>query len=165
MRRNFWNCAAAIDFTQRREVAKKIMSGKLILILEDNEDRIRNFRKAIQSLDGNFSSKIWFDAPNMISDLPSFLNKAYMISLDHDLNPQPNVTADPGTGLEVAEFLAKQKPICPAIIHSTNFEKAWSMHNELRFGGWTVERVGPIGDDWIEKLWLPKVRSLLNLPN
>lgn len=141
------------------------MSDKLILILEDNEDRIKNFQKAVKSLDKIFSVKIWFDAPTMIRELPPILNQACLISLDHDLNPQPNATADPGTGLEVAEFLARKKIICPVIIHSTNYEKAWSMHNELRFGGWPVERVGPIGEDWIEKLWLPKVKTLLNLPN
>ena len=139
------------------------MSGKLILILEDNEDRIRNFQSAVKSLGGNISERIWFDAPNMIADLSSVLNQACLISLDHDLNPQPNVTADPGTGLEVAEFLAKQKPICPVLIHSTNYEKAWSMHNELRFSNWQVDRVGPIGDDWVQCLWLPKVKSLLNI--
>jgi hypothetical protein len=139
------------------------MSGKLILILEDNEDRIRNFKTAVKSLGGNFSERIWFDSPNMIADLPSVLNQACLISLDHDLNPQPNVTTDPGTGLEVAEFLAKQKPICPVLIHSTNHEKAWSMHNELRFANCQVDRVGPIGDDWIQCLWLPKVKSLLNI--
>jgi ADP-ribosylglycohydrolase len=35
------------------------------------------------------------------------------------------------------------------------------MHNDLRFAGWRVERVGPIGSDWVRKLWLPKVRELL----
>jgi len=24
------------------------------------------------------------------------------------------------------------------------------MHNELRFAGWKVDRVGPLGTDWIE---------------
>ena len=141
------------------------MSHKLILILEDNEDRIRSFQSAVKSLGENFSVRIWFDAPNMIADLPSILNQACLISLDHDLNPQPNITADPGTGLEVAEFLAKQEPICPVLIHSTNHEKAWSMHNELRFAGWLVDRIGPIGDDWIQCLWLPKVKSLLQMSN
>ena len=101
----------------------------------------------------------------MIADLPSVLNQACLISLDHDLNPQPNVTTDPGTGLEVAEFLAKQSPLSPVLIHSTNHEKAWSMHNELRFGGWQVDRVGPIGDDWVQCLWLPKAKALLKIPN
>jgi len=141
------------------------MPGKLILILEDNEDRIRDFQNAVNSLGQTFSIRIWYDAPSMVADLPSALNWACLISLDHDLNPQPNVTTDPGTGLEVAEFLAKQPPVCPVLIHSTNYEKAWSMHNELRFGGWSVGRVGPLGDDWIKCLWLPTVKVLLNIPN
>ena len=63
------------------------MSGKLILILEDNEDRIRNFQAAVKSLGENFTVRIWFDAPTMISEASSFLNQACLISLDHDLNP------------------------------------------------------------------------------
>jgi ADP-ribosylglycohydrolase len=35
------------------------------------------------------------------------------------------------------------------------------MHNEFRFAGWSAERVGPIGEDWIQKLWLPKVRETI----
>jgi CheY-like chemotaxis protein len=139
------------------------MPAKLILILEDNEDRIRNLQNAVKSLGESFSTRVWVDSPNMITDLPSVLNQACLISLDHDLNPQPNVTTDPGTGLEVAEFLAKQPPVCPVLIHSTNHEKAWSMHNELRFANWQVDRVGPIGDDWVQRLWLPKVKALLNI--
>jgi hypothetical protein len=156
---------SGIVLTQRRKgaEAQKFMSLKLILILEDNEDRIRNFQSEVKSLGENFSVRIWFDAPNMIADLPSILKQASLISLDHDLNPQSNVTTDPGTGLEVAEFLAKHSPVCPVLIHSTNHEKAWSMHNELRFGNWQVDRVGPIGDDWIQCLWLPKVKSLLSI--
>jgi CheY-like chemotaxis protein len=139
------------------------MQRKLILMLEDNEDRIRNFQNAVASLGRNFSVQIWNDAPSMILELLPLLNQACLISLDHDLNPQPNVATDPGTGLEVAEFLAKQSPSCPVLIHSTNYEKAWSMHNELRFSGWSVDRVGPIGDEWEQRLWLPKVKALLNI--
>jgi len=35
------------------------------------------------------------------------------------------------------------------------------MHTELRFAGWTVDRVGPIGENWVRGLWLPKARELL----
>jgi CheY-like chemotaxis protein len=139
------------------------MPDKLILVLEDNDDRIKHFREAIASLGKDFSVKIWNDAPTIIAELSSHLPAACLVSLDHDLNPQLGITTDPGTGLEVAEFLSKQKSTCPVLIHSTNFERAWSMHNELRFAGWSVERVGPIGDDWIQCLWLPKVKSLLQI--
>jgi hypothetical protein len=140
-----------------------VCSSDLHSILEDNEDRIRNFQNAVASLGHNLSVKIWNDAPSMVAELLPLLNQACLISLDHDLNPPPNVTTDPGTGLDVADFLAKQSPCCPVLIHSTNYEKAWSMHNELRFANWQVNRVGPIGDDWVQCLWLPKVRALLNI--
>ena len=80
----------------------------------------------------------------MIREIGKFLPEAMLISLDHDLNPQPDSASDPGTGLEVAEYLAKLKPVCPVVLHSSNFE-----------------RVGPIGQDWIETSWLKKIRDIL----
>ena len=35
------------------------------------------------------------------------------------------------------------------------------MHNELRFAGWMVDRVGPLGADWIETSWLRRARELI----
>jgi ADP-ribosylglycohydrolase len=35
------------------------------------------------------------------------------------------------------------------------------MHNELRFGGWIVDQVGPLGADWIETSWLSHVCQML----
>jgi hypothetical protein len=138
------------------------MNRKTILILEDNEDRTEAFRRAVASLKGDFSVKVWRDAPSMVKALPSFIHEACLFSLDHDLNPTSSAAADPGTGLEVAEYLAKQAPVCPVLIHSSNYEKSWSMHNELRFAGWRVDRISPLGDDWVECMWLPKIRALLN---
>ena len=134
----------------------------LLLMLEDNEDRIQGFHSAMSSLRPKLELKIWFDAPTMISELAGWLDKVRLFSLDHDLVSRSPESPDPGTGLEVAEFLAKQTPVCPVLIHSSNTDRAWSMHNELRFAGWAVDRIGPIGADWIPTLWLPKVRSLLN---
>lgn len=97
----------------------------------------------------------------MLAECEDCFDDVHLISLDHDLNPQPGATRDPGTGLEVAKLFASHFPLCPVIIHSTNADRAWSMHNELRFAGWTVDRVGPIGDDWVQNLWLPKAREML----
>ena len=52
-------------------------------------------------------------------------------------------------------------PVCPVLIHSSNTDRVYSMHNELRFAGWMVDRVGPIGTDWIETSWLRSARRLL----
>ncbi|MGH7991879.1 MAG: ADP-ribosylglycohydrolase family protein [Limisphaerales bacterium] len=134
---------------------------KTILLLEDNDERIAGFKSAVHELGEDWQMRVWRDAPTMLAECEDCFEDVHLISLDHDLNPQPGVTCDPGTGLEVAKLLTGHFPICPVIIHSTNADRAWSMHNELRFARWTVDRVGPIGDDWIQKLWLPKVRSIL----
>ena len=105
--------------------------------------------------------RIWRDAPTMIVECASSLDDARLISLDHDLLAQAGADRDPGNGLEVAEYLASYIPLCPVIIHTSNADRAWSMHNEFRFAGWTVDRVEPLGDDWIPRFWLPKVCELL----
>jgi ADP-ribosylglycohydrolase len=134
---------------------------KTLLLLEDNAERIAAFEAALPELGPDWQMRIWRDAPGMIAEVEEFFDCAHLISLDHDLNPQAGTTADPGTGLEVAKWLAGHFPFCPVIIHSTNADSAWSMHNELRFARWPVERFGPLGDDWVRKLWLPQARQLL----
>jgi ADP-ribosylglycohydrolase len=134
---------------------------KTLLLLEDNSERIAAFESLLPELGDDWRIRVWRDAPTMLSECEDSFSETHLISLDHDLNPQPGATVDPGTGLEVAKLLASHFPFCPVIIHSTNADRAWSMHNELRFGGWTVERFGPIGDDWFRKLWLPKARELM----
>jgi hypothetical protein len=139
------------------------MDKHTILILEDNEERIREFKLAVASLGPQFRFRFWHDAPAMIVECSPYLSGACLISLDHDLNPPPNSTTDPGTGLEVAEFLGQQDPVCPVIIHTSNSERRWSMHNEFRFGKWLIEIVPPVGENWIQHSWLPKAKTLLGL--
>jgi hypothetical protein len=97
----------------------------------------------------------------MIRECAAFFPSAALVSLDHDLNPMPGISGDPGTGLDVARFLGDFPPACPVLIHSSNTDLVWSMHNELRFAGWIVDRVGPLGTDWIATSWLTHVRQLL----
>ena len=97
----------------------------------------------------------------MIAECEAFFTTAALISLDHDLNPMPEATVDPGTGVDVARFLGDFMPVCPVLIHSSNIDRVYSMHNELRFAGWMVDRVGPLGTDWIETSWLRRARELL----
>ena len=138
------------------------MNSRTILILEDNDERITAFQKTVATLKGAFELKVWRDAPSMIAECEAFFPTAPLISLDHDLNPLPGATTDPGTGVDVARFLGDFLPVCPVLIHSSNTDRAYSMHNELRFAGWTVERAGPLGTDWIETSWLPNARQLLD---
>jgi ADP-ribosylglycohydrolase len=133
---------------------------KTILILEDNDERIAAFRRSVAAL-RDFELKLWRDAPSMIAECEKFFPGTALISLDHDLNPAPGATVDPGTGVDVARFLGDFMPVCPVLIHSSNTDRVYSMHNELRFAGWVVDRVGPLGTDWIETSWVRRVRELL----
>jgi ADP-ribosylglycohydrolase len=134
---------------------------KTILILEDNEERIADFKKAIHQLGNGYELKVWRDAHSMRAECEALFNTAALISLDHDLNAAPGSTRDPGTGLDVACFLGDFLPVCPVLLHSSNTDRVYSMHNELRFAGWTVDRVGPLGNGWIGTSWLRRARELL----
>jgi len=139
---------------------------KTILILEDNDERVAAFERAVAALGDGFEAKVWRDAPSMCAGCEAYFPTAALISLDHDLNPAPGSKIDPGTGLDVARYLADFIPVCPLVIHSSNTDRAYSMQNEFRFAGWMADRVGPIGSDWIETSWLRHVRELLsNHPN
>ncbi len=134
---------------------------RTILILEDDEDRLQDFRNAVLDLGPKMLFRHWREAPAMITDCPAYFASACLISLDHDLQALPGETADPGTGLDVAQFLAGHKPVCPVILHSSNFDGRLVMQNTLRAGGWTVATLAPRGDDWVQTLWLPIVGKLL----
>ena len=138
------------------------MQQRAILILEDEEDRVRGFRSAIASMGGEFVVRIWRDAPAMIAESPACFAGACLISLDHDLQAMDG-EADPGTGQEVAEFLSLHPPLCPVILHTSNFDGRLVMHNRLRAGGWTVATVPPREADWIQASWLPISEKLIGL--
>jgi hypothetical protein len=135
------------------------MSQRTILILEDYDDRIRGFRRAVASLDREVGVRQWRDAPTMIAECAACLARACLISLDHDLAAVPG-EADPGTGLEVAEFLSLHPPACPVILHTSNFDGRLAMQNRLRAAGWTVATVLPREVGWIQTSWLPAARRL-----
>lgn len=135
---------------------------RTILILEDNEERIADFTKAVKELGDGYDVKFWRDAPSMCKECEAFFPTTALVSLDHDLNPAPGATVDPGTGLDVAKFLADFIPVCPVLLHSSNTDRVYSMHNEFRFAGWTTDHVGPIGNGWIATSWMPRARDLLS---
>ncbi len=134
---------------------------KTILILEDNAERIADFVSAVRKLGDDYELRVWKDAHSMCKECEAFFASAALISLDHDLNPQPGAVVDPGCGLDAAKFLADFLPICPVLVHSSNTDQAYSMQNEFRFSGWTVDRIGPLGGGWVASSWLPKAQEIL----
>jgi ADP-ribosylglycohydrolase len=138
---------------------------KTILILEDNEDRIAEFQKAVGQIGDGYELKLWRDAHSMRAECEAFFPRAALISLDHDLNAAPGTKTDPGDGLDVAKFLGDFLPVCPVLLHSSNTDRVYLMFNELRFGGWIVEIFGNpelLGKNWAQAHWLQNARRLLS---
>jgi hypothetical protein len=82
--------------------------------------------------------------------------------LDHDLELKPGPDGrliDPGTGREVADYLARKEPACPVVIHSTNAAAAQGMATALTEARWQTYCVAPYGDlEWIPGPWFRAVR-------
>jgi hypothetical protein len=133
----------------------------MILLLEDNPERLHRFAAALHDLDTSFELKSWRSARQMVREVAAWLPAARLISLDHDLDPWEGDVDDPGDGLEVVRFLVEQRQVCPVIIHSSNRERSDWMAGEFDLAGWRHHRVAPLGDDWIEEHWIHVARKLL----
>ena len=137
-------------------------SNYFVLVLEDDAVRLDRFRKALNLVDSRARLMCWRDANQMVREACTYLPESRLISLDHDLyQDSQDSSGDPGDGLVVAKFLASREPQCPVIVHSSNGDRARMMIGELEFSGWSVRRVAPLGQDWVEAYWGVVVRSLL----
>ena len=69
---------------------------------------------------------------------------------------------DPGSGREVADYLATQDPTCPVILHSSNTDAVTGMREILQTSGWRTIRVAPFEDmSWIETDWFFAMRRAI----
>jgi hypothetical protein len=93
--------------------------------------------------------------PDFKSEYWSLTEPPALICLDHDRFTDSPDDPDPGDGPEISEFLFTRLAKCQALTHSTNAHAAYSMAFSMRDAGWTVDRIAPIGDDWIESYWYP----------
>ena len=133
----------------------------MILILEDDDDRVRRFGKALRRERIALPVVRWRDARVMAAEAGRYLPSARLISLDHDLEPESATSTDPGDGRMVVQALIKHRQPCPLIIHSSNGTRADWMMGDLELAGWACRRVAPIGERWIEEYWRLAVRHLL----
>ncbi len=138
------------------------MQKRNMLILEDEQERIDRFLAVLGS---GWLVKFWRNVHLMIQEAPEYLKNVDLISLDHDLYVVNPNEADPGDGLDVAKWLAEQKPTCPVIVHSSNSDRAHCMLGEFELGGWQAKYVYPVGDDWIESYWIKVVNEFIDLHN
>jgi hypothetical protein len=109
---------------------------------------------------------VLFDnAPDTIEWLEKNLSSVILISLDHDLGPnreRNGKVLDPGTGRDVVDCLVTQDPVCPVIVHSTNYVARDGMIFALEGAGWEVSYVSPYNDlEWIGEVWAEEVKKRL----
>jgi hypothetical protein len=138
-----------------------LKDAAMILMLEDNVERLSRFSAVVQRVRPALELKTWRSARQMVREVADWLPAARLISLDHDLDPWEGDPDDPGDGLEVVRFLVRQAQVCPVIIHSSNRERSDWMAGEFELAGWRYHRVAPLGDDWIEEHWIHVARRLL----
>jgi hypothetical protein len=141
------------------------MSIKLILMLEDDLDRIRRFKAVVARHHADAVLTIARTAPDFVAKHAALTAVPDLICLDHDLFVDSPDDPDPGDGRDVSNFLITQMATCPALIHSTNAHAADSMLFSMRDAGWTVDRIAPIGDDWIESYWYPIAMEMISRGN
>jgi ADP-ribosylglycohydrolase len=124
-------------------------STRPILLLENSEERVARFRKIVAELGAPHELKVWRDAQSMLAECEQFFGHATSICLDTD------------TQLDVAAFLGDFLPVCPVLIHSSELTHECSIQSELDRAGWSVDRVLPSREDWIETIWLDRIRELI----
>jgi CheY-like chemotaxis protein len=133
----------------------------MLLMLEDNAERIERFTTMLRLVDPALEMRVWRNAWTMLREVEPLRPAARLLCLDHDLDPEEGSSEDPGTGWEVTQRLASLPPACPVIIHTSNGERGTWMEGEFDLGGWKYSRISPLGDDWIEQDWRRLVRRLL----
>ena len=136
-----------------------------VVDFEDNEDRQAAMRECLADRFPQFDHCFFSDPREVIRFLTENLSGTILVSLDPDQELLPDGNGgwlDPGTGREVADFLATQPPACPAVVHSTNAPAALGMRTALEEAGWAVRCVVPHDDlEWIPGDWFRAVRRAI----
>jgi len=136
-----------------------------IIILEDNEERRAAMRRCLDDRFYQYEARFFDDAAELIDYLRANLNDTLVISLDHDLELKPTPTGemtDPGTGRDVADYLARTAPVCPVVIHTTNSSAAVGMEMVLQDAHWETRCVLPCDDlEWIPTQWFQSIRRAI----
>ncbi len=136
-----------------------------ILVLEDNCDRRAAMAECLADRFYTYAPVFFHEPQPMRCYLRDHLEEAICISLDHDMDlieDAAGYLSDPGTGREVADYLATRSPQCPVVVHTTNTAAAEGMEAVLVAAGWIVYRVSPWGDlEWVRAAWFRTVRRAI----
>ena len=136
-------------------------AASLILMLEDESARLARFHAVLTQHVPRPELRHWRTAESFMKGFRASDRTPDIICLDHDLFVDSPDDPDPGDGRDVANDLALVKPCCHIVIHSSNTPAAEAMLFTLAEAHWDVERIAPLGHDWIESYWWPTVKPWL----
>src|SRR6185436_14662444 len=130
----------------------------LAVILEDDPMRVQRMRAALKQMRPEADVAAFDAVPPFIEFVRSEASHIVLITLDHDLTRDGcTYTAEErGDGVSACVFLKSMQPICPVIVHSSNYGGASVMIEELRAAGWRTIVVTPFSEieyGWIEDAW------------
>lgn len=136
-----------------------------IAILEDDARRIEMMLAILLAKLPDNEAQFF----NASADIRRFLEQHWagiaVVSLDHDLElvtGEDGQLIDPGTGREVADFLAERPPTFSVVIHSSNHFAAIGMNSVLQDSKWPTIRVAPYDDlAWIAEAWWPAMNEAI----
>lgn len=114
----------------------------IIIILEDDENRIKKFREL-------FPSSLIVNSANECINLLMTEKEISLLMLDHDLGGEIYVDTDYfNTGSEVVRWIERNKPeIKEIVVHSYNSSVSLMMMNALLKSGYNAQRI-PFNYDW-----------------
>jgi hypothetical protein len=162
-RAGHWPELRGVPLVAGLQKSRKGNAMRTFAILEDNLDRQRAMRAELATCFPDVEPLFWDETGPMIAWLKLHLAEVVCIALDHDLELKPTGDGrwfDPGTGRDVADYLAEKRPVCGVIVHSTNGPAADGMQFLLQDAGWNVGRIQPYGDlEWVAESWMPLVRE------
>jgi hypothetical protein len=134
-----------------------------IVILEDNLDRQGAFRDVLSDRFPMFELRFAVTSGECVRLIDEAYDRIAIVALDNDLDvlrTSFGTAVDAGTGVEVAEYLARRQPAFPVVIHTTNTAAGDKIESLLGRNGWPHSRVVPYGDlEWIPAEWFRAVRN------
>jgi len=138
----------------------------IILILDDSEERLAAMQSLLNESYPEYEITLFNNAPDTIEWIKENIASVILMSLDHDLGPnrqRDGQVFDPGTGKDVVDYLETQKPVCPIIVHSSNYEGRDRMIFSLEAAGWATSYVRPHDElEWIYDTWRLEIIKLLD---
>lgn len=129
----------------------------MIFILEDNLERIENFKMALGSIESHIERTV----TESIEWLNANVKSVCLFSLDNDLYV-PKYEGDAGEGWQLCEWIISNSYKRPFLIHTTNVTAAAKMEMKCTDAGWQSIRIPPYNSfEWIHQSWIEAVKKAI----